>query len=48
MDDLLFHKEEQHAWKEGIESYSLMPFVSELQKVYTFKRRFKYQLDAMT
>jgi hypothetical protein len=34
---LLRHEEEQHAWKEGIErSNPLIPFVSELAKVFTF------------
>ena len=31
--DLLQHKEsEQHVWREGIEKYPLIPFVSELKK----------------
>ena len=34
--DLLQHKEsEQHAWREGIERYPLIPFVSELENVCT-------------
>ena len=35
----LLHTEERHAWKEGIKKNRMTPFVSELEQVYTFKRR---------
>ena len=35
--ELLFHKEEQHAWKEGIVRNLLIPFGAEFEKVYKYR-----------
>ena len=42
MEGFLYHKEEQHAWKEGLETghaeeFIELPFVSGSEKLYILK-----------